>query len=65
LQWKPQVCEQNLIHTPSACGGVVDLRINQNYSLSFIEASELFKVGTGAEAGEYRVVNFCSLESRK
>lgn len=41
------------------------LRINQNYTLSFIEGSELFKVGTGEEAGEYRVVNFCSLKSRK
>jgi putative transposase len=41
------------------------LRINQNYNPSFIEGSELFKVGTGKEAGEYRVVNFCSLESRQ
>jgi hypothetical protein len=41
------------------------LRINQNYALSFIEGSELFKVGTGEEVGKYRVVNFCSLESRK
>jgi putative transposase len=41
------------------------LRINQNYALSFIEGSELFKVSTGEEVGEYRVVNFCSLESRK
>lgn len=41
------------------------VRVNQNYTLSFIEGSELFKVGTGEEAGEYRVVNFCSLESRK
>jgi hypothetical protein len=23
LQWKPSVCEQNIFHTPSACGGEI------------------------------------------
>lgn len=40
------------------------LRISQNYKLELIPNSELIKVGTGNESGNYRVVNFCDLKSK-
>jgi putative transposase len=41
------------------------IRISQKYKVELKDNSELIQVGTGEEAGEYRVVNFCDLETHK
>lgn len=41
------------------------VRISQLYKLEYVRDSELIKVGTGKEAGLYRVINFCDLETKR
>ncbi|MBD2306482.1 IS4 family transposase [Chroococcidiopsis sp. FACHB-1243] len=41
------------------------VRISQLYKLEYVRDSELIKVGTGKEAGLYRAINFCDLETKR